>query len=259
MGTWGSGCPGRIAMWTAGTKVFHPAGIACYWDRVWKSTWGVPPTRLVTLLHSAVGVVTGTPPPPSVHACLFFLQVQTFCRLTCQDKWLRRETQFWPWLFHLQVLIQRRYKICSKPFCRAWAVMLAFVTFKYQMNFKNLVHCWLCRQAGFLGLKIKASPNIFPFIQWLVTYAASPIEKLMPHVDGYFRWCFCAKLCTKSPSLCNHKFRFVIPEHTFATWDDIFSTAVLVPLVSRGGNWNNPIWKFDRIAPQNFLICAFYT
>lgn len=99
---------------------------------------------------------------PSVLACLILLQVQTFCRLTCQARSLRRETQFWPWLFrHLQVLIQHRYKICSKPFCLAWAVRLAFVTFKYQLNFQNLLRCWLCTQAGFLGLKMKASPNVF--------------------------------------------------------------------------------------------------
>jgi hypothetical protein len=35
------------------------------------------------------------------------------------------------------------------------------VTFKYQMNFQKLMHCWLCTQAGFLGLKIKGSPNVF--------------------------------------------------------------------------------------------------
>lgn len=124
------------------------------------------------------------------------------------------------------------------------------------MNFQNLVHCWLCTQTEFLGLK-KKQPILMSSIHWLVTYqsfcpyAAGPIEQLMPLVDGYFRWCFCAKSRTKSSSLCNHKLRFVIPEHIFATWEGIFAATVLMRLVeteiARFENWSYYFPKFSYL------------
>jgi len=75
-----------------------------------------------------------------------------------------------------------------------------------------------------------------------------------------FFWRLPTELCTKSPLHCNHRFRFMIPQHTIQI--PLSINVVLAPIVARPGNQVERFWKiifFLYSSPRTFTFpsCAF--
>lgn len=136
------------------------------------------------------------------------------------------------------------------------------------MSSQNVAHCWVCifkhQTACFIFLnceRIKAS-NSFTLAS--VT-GRCPSQMQVASLSTYttcrwtFSWWLPTEHRTKSPSHCNHRFRFMIPQHTIHI--PLSINVVLAPIMARPGNSSSALLEhkflFSHPSTFTFPSCAF--